>query len=146
MLMGFHHAAISTPDLDRFIEFYRDAFGCEVSRMFAWDAPSDRADALTGLDGTAARAAMLKLGDSFLEVFEFSSPRPKSPDVPRPVHDHGITHICIQVKDIQAEYERLLAAGMRFHCPPVPQDSGFLTYGRDPDGNVVELLEFTEHN
>jgi catechol 2,3-dioxygenase-like lactoylglutathione lyase family enzyme len=144
MLMGFHHAAISTPDLDRFIEFYRDALGCEVAWTFGWNAPSDRADALTGLEGSAARAAMLKLGNSFLEVFEFESPPPKSPDFPRPVNDHGITHICIQVQDIHAEYKRLLAAGMEFHCPPQAQDSGFLTYGRDPDGNVVELLEFTD--
>ena len=63
--------------------------------------------------GSAARAAMLKLGDSFLEVFEFTSPPPKRPNGLRPVNDHGITHICIQVKDIHAEYERLLAAGMQ---------------------------------
>jgi len=35
---------------------------------------------------------------------------------------------------------------MRFHCPP--QDVGDLraTYGRDPDGNVVELLEVKDQS
>jgi hypothetical protein len=46
------------------------------------------------------------------------------------------------VTDIDAEYERLKAAGMVFHCPPQAAGKGFrATYGRDPDGNVVELLE-----
>jgi hypothetical protein len=31
---------------------------------------------------------------------------------------------------------------MTFHAPPQAQDGGFVTYGRDPDGNIVELLEF----
>ena len=143
MLKGFHHAAISTPDLEAFVAFYRDLFGCEVAWTFGWDAGIAEADELTGLKDSAARAAMLKLGDSFLEVFEFSSPPPKPRSGDRPVNDHGITHICLQVQDMQTEYERLKAAGMRFHSPPQSQDTGFVAYGRDLDGNVVELLEFT---
>ena len=143
MLKGFHHAAISTPDLEAFVSFYSELFGCEVAWTFGWDSGVAEADALTGLTNSAARAVMLKLGDSFLEVFEFSSPpaRPRSGD--RPVNDHGITHICLQVQNMHEEYERLKAAGMRFHSPPQAQDTGFVAYGRDLDGNVVELLEFT---
>jgi len=46
------------------------------------------------------------------------------------------------VTDLDAEYARLKAAGMTFHCPP--QSIGMdvrTTYGRDPDGNVIELQE-----
>lgn len=143
MLKGFHHAAISTPDLERCIAFYRDFLGCEEAWRFGWDAGSAEADDLTGLANSAARAAMLRLGDSYLEVFEFSSPPPASPGSPRPVCDHGITHICVEVKDLHAEYQRLSKMGMQFHCAPLAQDTGFVAYGRDPDGNVVELLEFT---
>jgi predicted enzyme related to lactoylglutathione lyase len=55
---------------------------------------------------------------------------------------HGITHVCLDVTDLDAEYARLKAAGMTFHCPP--QAIGMdvrTTYGRDPDGNVIELQE-----
>ncbi|MEZ5565241.1 MAG: VOC family protein [Gammaproteobacteria bacterium] len=142
MLKGFHHAALSTPDLDRLVRFYCESFGCTVIREFGWPAGIPEADALTGLQNSAARAAMLKLGDSFLEIFEFSSPVPKPGDPDRPACDHGITHICLEVQDSQAEYRRLKTAGMRFHAPPQPQEGGFVTYGRDPDGNIVELLEF----
>jgi catechol 2,3-dioxygenase-like lactoylglutathione lyase family enzyme len=142
MLKGFHHAALSTPDLDRCLRFYRDVLGCEVVREFGWPTGIAPADQLTGLRDSAAKAVLLKLGDSHLEVFQFSSPAARPVDPRRPVCDHGITHICLEVRDIQAEYQRLQAAGMAFHCPPLAQDGGFVTYGRDPDGNVVELIEF----
>lgn len=143
MLVGFHHAALATPDLDRCLAFYTGVLGCEVAWTFAWEAGSEAADAVTGLTGSAARAAMLRLGESYIEVFEFSAPAPPPTDGERPVNAQGITHVCLQVQDIHAEYARLSAAGMRFHCPPQAQDTGFVTYGRDPDGNVIELLEFT---
>jgi len=142
MLRGFHHAAISTPDLERSVRFYRELFGCSVVREFGWPAGIPEADALTGLQNSAARAVMLKLGDSHLEIFEFSSPEPRPGDPQRPACDHGITHICLEVRDSHAEYARLAAAGMTFHAPPQAQDGGFVTYGRDPDGNIIELLEF----
>ena len=76
------------------------------------------------------------------ELFQYATPQPHPSDSNRPVCDHGITHLCLQVTDIDAEYARLKAAGMRFHCPPQEYTSGlWATYGRDPDGNVVELLE-----
>ena len=88
---------------------------------------------------------MLKAGNAMVEIFEYDSPTPKKGDRRRPVCDHGITHICLDVKDVDAEYERLKAAGMTFHCPP--QDLGPIvrtTYGRDPDGNVIELQEIMQ--
>ena len=144
MMMRFHHAAISTPDLSRAVRFYTEVIGCEKAWSFSWESGSDEADAMTGLKDSAANAAMLKLGDSFLEIFEFSSPVPEAGDQQRPVCDHGITNVCLQVQDLHAEYERLTAAGMKFHSPPLTQESGYVIYGRDPDGNVVELIEFTE--
>jgi glyoxylase I family protein len=143
MIIGFHHAALSTPDLDRCVRFYTRIVGCEEAWSFGWEAGTPEADAITELNDSAARAVMLKLGDSYLEVFEFTSPAPATNASDRRVCDYGITHICLQVQDLQAEYERMKAAGMRFHCPPQKQDTGYVTYGRDPDGNVVELLEFT---
>ncbi len=144
MMMRFHHAAISTPDLSRSVHFYTELIGCQEAWSFNWESGSAEADAMTGLKDSAANAIMLKLGDSFLEIFEFSSPTAASGDPERPVCDHGITHVCLQVQDLHGEYERLKEAGMKFLSPPLTQDSGYVIYGRDPDGNVVELIEFTE--
>ena len=141
MIRGIHHTAISTGNLDRALEFYRDLLGFEVAVEFDWAKGTEFADSITGLKGSAARTAMLKAGNMLIEIFEYSSPVPKKGDPGRPVCDHGITHICVDVVDIDAEYERLKAAGMTFHCPPLDLGISKATYGRDPDGNVVELQE-----
>ena len=84
---------------------------------------------------------MLRAGNTYLELFEYESPPPATGDPERPVCDHGITHIALDVRDTDAECERLSAAGMHFHCPPLDLGLAKATYGRDPDGNVVELQE-----
>jgi glyoxylase I family protein len=142
MIKGFHHAAISTPDLERCIDFYTNTIGGEVAWTFGWEGGTPEADQVTGLNNSAADAAMLKIGDTFLEVFRFSAPLSEPRDGLRQVNNHGITHICLEVEDIDAEYERLKAAGMPFNCAPMRQEGSAMVYGRDPDGNVVELIEF----
>ena len=145
MIEGIHHVAISTGDIERSLSFYRDLLGFEQISRFGWEEGSEGADLITGLTNSSCSAAMLKLNNAFVELFEFSTPSPGEGDPNRPVSDHGITHLCVAVSDIDAEYERLKAAGMRFHCPPQRMGgSTRATYGRDPDGNVVELLEIGE--
>jgi catechol 2,3-dioxygenase-like lactoylglutathione lyase family enzyme len=145
MIQAIHHTAISTPNLERAIAFYRDLFGFEVVQEFAWPRGSEQADRILGVEDTEASAAMLRRGNSMIEIFQFSSPRPKPGDPRRPVCNHGITHICFAVKNIQEEFERLQERGMSFHCPPQGNGSGLAaTYGRDPDGNVIELLEASD--
>ena len=146
MIRGIHHTAISTGDLDRALKFYRDLLGFEVAMEFEWPKGTESADSITGLKDSAARTVMLKAGNMMIEIFEYSSPAPREGDPRRPVCDHGITHICVDVVDIESEYERLKAEGMMFHCPP--QDLGIAkaTYGRDPDGNVVELQEVLDQS
>ncbi len=142
MIHGIHHTAISCTDIDRSLHFYRDLLGFEEVFSFDWQVGSATLDNITGLKDSAARVVMLKTGNACVELFEYASPVPKVAEARRPVCDHGITHLCLEVTDIEDEYARLCAAGMEFHCPPQQVgDSLRATYGRDPDGNVVELLE-----
>jgi catechol 2,3-dioxygenase-like lactoylglutathione lyase family enzyme len=141
MIHGINHVAISTPDIERLRAFYTDLLGFEEVFRLNWDVGHRELDNITGLKDSSARIVMLKCGNACVELFEYATPPPKAGDADRPVNDHGITHLCLEVSDIDAEHARLAAAGMRFHC--VPQALGDIraTYGRDPDGNVVELLE-----
>ncbi len=145
MIRAIHHTAISTGDLERSLAFYRDLLGFREVTAFRWKQGSKFADRITALENSAARVALLRLDNAFIELFEYSAPEPKRGGPRRPVCDHGITHLCVEVTDIDAEYARLRDAGMAFHCPPLDAGVGArATYGRDPDGNVVELLEITE--
>jgi catechol 2,3-dioxygenase-like lactoylglutathione lyase family enzyme len=144
MLKAVHHTAISTSDLDRLIHFYCDLLGFEIEREFNWEKGTEIADKITGLKDSASKAAMLKLGDFRLELFQYSSPTPKLGDINRPVCDHGLTHLAFTVDDLDSLYEKLVSSGMVFHCPPQDAITAKVTYGRDPDGNVVELMEIME--
>lgn len=142
MILGVHHTAIATRDIDALSAWYCDMFGLEKLCEDAWsDAPD--LDRIVGLKNSAARFMLLSGGNHCLELFEFSSPDCGEHTPDRPVGKPGFTHICFAVDDIVAEHRRLSALGMEFHCPPVVAGDRPLiaTYGRDPDGNVVELLQ-----
>jgi catechol 2,3-dioxygenase-like lactoylglutathione lyase family enzyme len=144
MIRGIHHTAVSTPDIERSLRFYRDLLGFEVVFASGWEAGTQGADRITGLKDSSARVVMLKAGNAYIELFQYASPTPKAAELLRPVCDHGITHICLDVADIDAEYQRLEQAGVQFHCPPQGVGALRATYGRDPDGNVFELLEVSD--
>lgn len=137
------HVGLSVANIERSIEFYRQAFGMEVIVQANFDGGPHAQ--IMALDGAKGRVALLKAqcaGLLQVELFEFENPPPKPADPNRPVCDRGITHFCISVSDVEKEYERLKAAGMLFHCRPLLFQSGNkAVYGRDPDGNVIELHE-----
>jgi catechol 2,3-dioxygenase-like lactoylglutathione lyase family enzyme len=145
MIRGIHHTAISTGNLERLLGFYRDVLGFDVVMEGGWESGSEAIDQIVGLKGSSAKSAMLRASNTHIEIFEYTSPPPKPGDPSRPVCDHGYTHFCLEVEDIDKEYERLKAAGMTFNCPPPTLESGMrATYGRDPDGNVIELFEIPD--
>ena len=125
--------------------FYRDAFGFEmVGEEFSW-TPMPMMDQILGVTGTAARGAMLRAGSCYLEMFQYSAPEPTSA---RPLlpYDKGYTHFCVDVTDIEKEYVRLRSLGMTFGHPE-PLDVGHVKtiYGRDPEGNLIEIQQTAPH-
>lgn len=140
MIRGIHHTSISTGDLDRSLAFYEGLLGVEV--LFTSEFSGEEISTITALPGATGRVAMLRAANSHIELFEYAMPKPASNVPSRPVCNHGLTHICFDVTDLPAEYERLKAAGVEFHCPPQSLGRSVrTTYARDPDGNVVELQE-----
>jgi catechol 2,3-dioxygenase-like lactoylglutathione lyase family enzyme len=142
MIRGVHHLAISTPDLARFVDHYQRWFGFERAGAGGWEPGNDRVDTMVGLKDSAARYEMIRLGNLYIEVFEYSAPRGAAVH-PR-MCDHGLIHLCLYCDDVFAEYERLKGLGMDFHCPPGGSAATRATYGRDCDGNVVELLQIVD--
>ena len=145
MILGVHHIAITTPDLDRLSQFYMEAFGFEEVSRGAWRAGNDKNDAIVGLTDSAARMMFLRASNVLIEMFQYQSPVGKANEPDRPVNDAGYTHFCLSVTDIEQEIRRLEGLGMKFHAPVRPREADYpwqAMYGRDPDGNIVELMEF----
>lgn len=145
MIRGIHHVAIHAHDIDRMIKFYNDAFGFElVDEGFEW-RDDELLDKIVDVPGSAARGAMMRAGSCYIELFQYVAPEPNNTHALRPF-DKGYTHFCVDVTDIEHEYERLKGLGMTFGHP-APIDVGHVKtiYGRDPEGNVIELQETADH-
>ncbi len=142
MIRGVHHLAVSTPDLDRFVSTYQSWFGFERCGGGGWEPGNERIDTMVGLRDSGARYEMIRLGSLYIEVFEYHAPVSKA--VRPRMCDHGITHFCLYSDDVFADYERLKGLGMTFNGPPGGTAATRATYGRDCDGNIVELLQIVE--
>jgi len=139
MILGVHHAAIAVRDLEAGLQFYGGVLGFEVcseAKLPPGFAPLAKA---LGLEDAACTVRMLRKGNSFLELFEFDASLPAETD--RPVNRIGITHIALSSDDADVDYARLEEAGVVFNAPLFGAAPSRFAYGRDPFGNVIELLE-----
>jgi glyoxylase I family protein len=141
MIRGIHHVALHTPNFDRMAKFYLEAFGFEPAvDEFRWSGhrPTDEA---IDVPGSSARTLMMRAGNCYIELFEYFSPPSRDVGPARP-NDHGYTHFCVDVTDIENEFDRLAGLGMTFPLPK-PADFGTVQfiYGKDPDGNVIEIQQ-----
>lgn len=143
MILGIHHTALSTRDADRLVRFYREAFGFEVEFDFPWDEANEAFKKSHAVRESAGRVVMIANGASRLEIFEYAKPAPRPDIAGRANADLGIAHFAIEVREIEKEYARLAAAGMQFQSELVTQTPTIkMAYGRDPDGNLIELIDF----
>lgn len=142
MIRVLHHVSLSTTDMDRFVRFYRDLLGLKLDRISPLQAGFTAFETVVGLQQVQGQVAQFNLGNMNLEVFCYAHPAPL-PGERRRACDAGIRHLAFDVTDIQAEYERLKAAGVEFISPPQHIAPGRCTscYFYDPDGNLLELQE-----
>jgi catechol 2,3-dioxygenase-like lactoylglutathione lyase family enzyme len=129
--------------MDRAIAFY-EMIGFKLRVRDSWEVGSKELDAIVGMADSAAEFAMLWAGNTHLELFQYKSPVGKSRDESMRACDHGYTHLCIDVTDIDMEYERLKAGGMTFSTVPQTAFGVRAIYGQDPDGNLIELQEILD--
>jgi glyoxylase I family protein len=142
MINGIHHVSLSTTDMDRLLHFYRDLLGLP-QRLDMQIKPGNKPfETIVGMSDTRGRAAGLRAGNLWIEIFQYTHPDPR-PVEKRPACDAGIRHLCFDVTDIEAEYRRLSAAGVEFVSAPQQLEGAGVcsVYARDPDGNIVELQE-----
>jgi catechol 2,3-dioxygenase-like lactoylglutathione lyase family enzyme len=137
---GLHHVGLTVSDLDRSVAFYSELFGGEKEWTIEADDPEG---ALTRVPGAAMTVTSLRLPYGNLELFEFEGPDGR--DDQRRLNDIGVSHICIEVDDVDAVYAEALERGVECWYPPKESTEGPLAglrffYLVDPDGVPVEVL------
>ena len=135
-----HHLAISVQNIDKAVQFYRDYLGFQVE----WDRRGIVSAEVVGLPDADARQIMLKGYGLRVELFKYFTPKGQKIK-PNRQCDFGITHFALSVKDIHTIYQRLVENGVQFNCPPLNFRPGaWATYLKDPEGIMIELIEYTE--
>jgi glyoxylase I family protein len=142
MIVGFHHPGLVVPDLEAAQRFYHEALGFEYIREYGWDAPdSEIAEQVIEVADSTTRCVLMKCGNCFLELFQYLTPAPQGDPMQRRACDYGIAHLAFQVLDINAVFDRFVAAGGVVHNRPVKAGEAWSTYARDPFGNIIELMQ-----
>ena len=139
MILGVHHAALAVPDMAAALAFYCDLLGFEVVMEAEVPSGIDVMVEAMGIEDSGFMVRMIRKGNSCIELFEFKVPEAGDPQ--RPPNRTGITHIALASDSIEEDYERLCAAGVNFNAAPFGAAPSRFAYGRDPFGNVIELLE-----
>jgi glyoxylase I family protein len=125
---GFHHVAIRAYDFDATVKFYEEGFGFQ--RAYGWGEGN-------------GRAAMMDTGDgNYLEIFA-GGKRAPGEDPP----EGGILHYALRVADVNAAFDRAVAAGARPTVEPkdVPIQGDFPTtfriaFVKGLDGEIIEFF------
>lgn len=139
---------MTVSDLDRSVEFYSDVLSFEkVSEVEVWGAEHER---LQGVFGLRMRVARLHLGEEYIELTEYLTPKGRPYPVDSRSNDQWFQHIAIIVSDMDRAYQWLRRHKVE-HVSPSPQRlpdwnpnvSGIRAfYFRDSDGHPLEILQF----
>ena len=142
-----HHFGFTVSDGDRAIAFYRDLLGLRlIQDAVRENLPSY--DQILGFPNVKIRVLLfLDAHDCMLELVEYLHPRREVRELKNTYV--GAAHPSFAVTDLDGEYDRLKAAGVRFNSAPVEvrRDGQYLgksLYMFDPDGITVELYEPVE--
>lgn len=140
---GIHHAGLVVADLPAAIEFYGALLSMEVVERDVWNAPAPLEDQAVGLVGSSAEGVMLRGSNSYLEVWQYSSPDQIGDDpADRGAHERGLRHLAIEVDDVPAALARVIElGGSKMGDPVVLSDEGAAAvYCRDPFGTIIEFM------
>jgi catechol 2,3-dioxygenase-like lactoylglutathione lyase family enzyme len=139
MILGVHHPALAVPNLQQALDFYCGVLGFKP--VMEAELPSGFAllSQALGLPDAACQVRMLRKGNSCIELFEFRDSEKGTPG--RRVNRQGITHFALASDEIQHDYDQLASKGVVFNAPLFGEAPSRFAYGRDPFGNVIELLE-----
>ncbi len=134
------HIAIVTPKLDRMIDFYRTLLGTDLQGR-SMVGPGPRSDKMGGLSDAQLEGAWLPTDNMLLEFWQFHAPLSPPKHRHTTMLDLGYTHICLETDDLDHDFEQMIEAGATAICEPVETCNARVQFARDPDGNIIALLE-----
>ncbi len=124
MITRFAHVCLNVKDIQKTIDFYNKTIGLPVEFTFLKDGRIIGVYFNTG-------------GMNFIEAFENKNVE---------VVNTGLVHFCLETDNIDATIEEFASKGIpctpkKFGC-----DRSWQTWIQDPDGNKIEIHEYTKES
>ena len=134
--MRLHHAGISVPDLERSLDWYCRALN--LTEGYRFEVPPIGLRGVFALDPAGAGVELLEMAGALPGVNRADPPSANSV--------HGYNHMCFEVTDLEAAYERALVHGAVpvWDPRPAPEPGVRMAYVTDLDGNLIELIHRVE--
>jgi catechol 2,3-dioxygenase-like lactoylglutathione lyase family enzyme len=139
---------MTVSDIDRSVEFLSKVLSFEkVSEIEVAGSEYER---LQGVFGARMRIARMRLGDEFIDLNEYLTPKGRRIPVDSRSNDQWFQHIAIVVSDMDRAYQQLRAHRVQ-HTSTGPQQipdwnrsaAGIKAfYFKGPDGHNLELIYF----
>ena len=122
LIQGIEHFAIAAKDTVKLCEFYRDVLGFAVVYDNAKTPPT---------------FFVKPAGGSMIEII----PAPDKPVVRRDNTDPGLTHVALGVADLDAAMAELKRRGIVFEGDVKVSGEVRAVFFRDPEGNILHLVQ-----
>jgi len=141
--MKLRHVGITVTHLQESINFYRNNFGFSIIREM--DESGDHIDRFSGLKGIDVRTVKMADGNGgLIELLYYRShPKSKSHNLSTNITNIGCSHFALTVENLPDVCESLTKQGATLLCEPQMSPDGkvLLTFCKDPDGTLIELVE-----
>lgn len=145
---GVDSIGITVSDMEKAVDFYSRALTFQkVSDLEVWGSEAER---LQGVFGLRMRVVRMQLGEEFIELTEYLTPRGRPIPADSRSNDRWFQHIAIIVPDMEKAYRHLRQFKVQHastgpqHLPDWNKNAGGIKafYFKDPDGHVLEILNF----
>ena len=124
MIRALAHVCFVVADLEASVAFYRDVLGLRPAFEFVNDA------------GQKFGQYLHVGGRAFLELFQGGPVEP-------PADSQSYRHLCLEVDDIRVAVALLRGRGTEVSDVKMGSDGSWQAWLADPDGNRIELHEYT---
>jgi catechol 2,3-dioxygenase-like lactoylglutathione lyase family enzyme len=132
-----HHVGVTVTDLDRAVEFYRDALGLDLVSRFS--VSGEAFSTGVGVPDATGQFVHLDAGGARVELIAYD-PAGEGREEPS-VNQPGATHVGLSVSDLDAFYADLPPDVETLSDPQRTESGTKICFLRDPEGNLVEVLE-----
>ena len=139
------HVAFVTPDIQRLLDFYGRII-MEIDELpgIINLKENANADIVADVDAADILGTWVPTPNILIEIWQYNNPPTPAVLAPASHETLGYTHICFEVEDVMGQYERLSSLGVAFISEPLETATSLLVFGRDPDGNLFELLQYLD--